>query len=48
MFFKNVADVINSVEIDLKTKIGHMYTKKAIILHENDRLFTFYTRYCLG
>lgn len=32
---------INSVEIDLKTKIGYMYTKKAIILHENDRLLPF-------
>jgi len=39
---------INSVEIDLKTKIEYMYTKKAIILHENDRLFIFYTRHCLG
>ena len=32
---------INSVEIDLKTKIEYMYTKKAIILHENDRLLPF-------
>ena len=32
---------INSLEIDLKTKIEYMYTKKAIILHENDRLLPF-------
>ena len=47
-FLRMLPTFINSVEIDLKTKIGHMYTKKAIILHENDRLFIFYTRHCLG
>ena len=36
-----LATFINSVEIDLKTKIEYMYTKKTIILHENDRLSTF-------
>ena len=29
-------------------RIRGMFFKKAIILHKNDRLFIFYTRYCLG
>lgn len=48
MFLRMLPTFINSVEIDLTTKIEYIYTKKAIILHKNDRLFIFYTRYCLG
>ena len=48
MFLRMLPTFSNSLEIDLKTKIEYMYTKKAIILHDNDRLLIFYTRHCLG